>query len=540
MRGSDRGFRSVAMSVALAVLMSASPIVARGAPALTGGGSGEARQKPARESVGPKVEAKPEKTSTDYMSSALLYHKLGRYDQAIADISKAIEIDGEIAGYHVLRGVIRARNGDFGPALVDSDKAISLDPKLVEAYLLRGECYEGLMKSDEAVKAYTQAIEVDPKGSNAYRKRGACYRSAKKLDQALKDLDRAIELNRESASAYFERGFCHLERKEPMETMADWGAAADLDADQEESLRVWLVKLGEKIRQNDKTPVRFLAFTPDPALKREVVGRSAPTIVPEGTERKWSGDHTLGRRVSMTDHAADPAAMGLIRAWWEEVERGCRFVEAGLSENRGDDPVKIRREMTSTGDGRTAFRSADVVLFRTGKVKMKVGETTYTVPVRYETDYRLEVEKVVPELTEAIARTKFMGLIAAGDIEAALDFGEKLLEKFKDDGTSLNNIFFDPIDLELKNDPDPRIARLALKALKRAEELTKGQDMYVQDTLAVALFRTGDPAGACAAEEKAIEILRGAEPSEANRKYKKTFEDQLTQFRKAAGKPARR
>ena len=72
---------------------------------------------------------------------------------------------------------------------------------------------------------------------------------------------------------------------------------------------------------------------------------------------------------------------------------------------------------------------------------------------------------------------------------------------------ALNNTFFPLIDLNSKQDPDPRIAKLALEAARRANELTGEKNPIVLDTLAVALYRTGDPAEAVAIEEKAIKQL---------------------------------
>ncbi len=94
-----------------------------------------------------------------------------------------------------------------------------------------------------------------------------------------------------------------------------------------------------------------------------------------------------------------------------------------------------------------------------------------------------------------------------------------------------------PLTSKLKNEPDPRVARLALKALKRADELTGGKDMATIDSLAVALYRTGDFAGAVAAEEKALKLLKAEFPN-GRHPYYKTFEEQLARFRKAAEEKA--
>ena len=98
---------------------------------------------------------------------------------------------------------------------------------------------------------------------------------------------------------------------------------------------------------------------------------------------------------------------------------------------------------------------------------------------------------------------------------------------------ALNNAFFPLIDLELKGDPDPRIAKLALEAARRANELTNAKSYLVLDTLAVALYRTGDFAEAASTEEKALEQLK-AEVKNPSHPYFKSFKEQIEKFRKAA------
>ena len=102
---------------------------------------------------------------------------------------------------------------------------------------------------------------------------------------------------------------------------------------------------------------------------------------------------------------------------------------------------------------------------------------------------------------------------------------------------ALNNTFFNVIDLKLKKEPDPRIAKLALEAARRADELTKGKNIAILDTLAVALYRTGDPAGAVATEEKAIKQLEAAGPRKTSRTRTTRISqapEQIEKFRKAA------
>jgi hypothetical protein len=96
-----------------------------------------------------------------------------------------------------------------------------------------------------------------------------------------------------------------------------------------------------------------------------------------------------------------------------------------------------------------------------------------------------------------------------------------------------SNFFWNVIRLGLNNAPDPRVARLALKAALRAVELSKGENVAHLDTLAEAQYRTGDAEGAIATEEKALKRLE-AEIKDRSHPYFKQFSASLDRFRKAA------
>ena len=87
------------------------------------------------------------------------------------------------------------------------------------------------------------------------------------------------------------------------------------------------------------------------------------------------------------------------------------------------------------------------------------------------------------------------------------------------------------IDPELES-PDPRVVKLALKAARRAVELTKDAEPYYLDTLAEALFRSGDAGAAVAAEERVLELLK-AKGKESDDDLKE-FNERLERFRKDA------
>ena len=144
-----------------------------------------------------------------------------------------------------------------------------------------------------------------------------------------------------------------------------------------------------------------------------------------------------------------------------------------------------------------------------------------------------------PELADEFAWLKFAALCNGGDIEPGLELGAKLLEKNKDNPNALNNYFWNVITPKLKNEPDPRVARLALQAARRAVELTKGEDVMFLDTLAEAQFRTGDIKGALATEGKALKRLEEMAKGQAEGLIKE-FKLRLDRYRKAASPEADR
>jgi thiol-disulfide isomerase/thioredoxin len=208
-------------------------------------------------------------------------------------------------------------------------------------------------------------------------------------------------------------------------------------------------------------------------------------------------------------------------------------------------PMQMDEPLARIADGDCDFTELAKKRLVAKLKEQKVNEVQMKVYTPYRAkDYKAtlaaidEVTASNPEVADDFASIRFTALSNTGDTDAALALGEKLFEKYKDEGMSLNNVFYYAVDLNLKNEPDPRIARLALKALRRAEELTKGKDMATLDSLAVALFRTGDPAGAVLAEEKALKILNAEVPNRSH-PYYKMFEDQLARFRKAAEKESK-
>lgn len=144
-----------------------------------------------------------------------------------------------------------------------------------------------------------------------------------------------------------------------------------------------------------------------------------------------------------------------------------------------------------------------------------------------------------PALTDEYAKMRFDCLVELGQIDEALKVGERMLKRHHDQAIELNNDFFSVVDLAREKAADPRLARQALEGLLRANELTKGRNIYILNTLAQAQYRVGDPAGAVATQEQAIRELE-AQVANKSHPFHRTYRQRLDMYRRAADRDAKK
>ena len=122
--------------------------------------------------------------------------------------------------------LIDDRNED---ALIDLTRAVELDEKYAWAIVSRGETYRSMEKYEAALADYTRALELDEKDAWIIASRGQAYRSMEKYEEALADLNLALELNEKLDWAFLERGLIYFCLTMFDEALADLTRAIDLD-----------------------------------------------------------------------------------------------------------------------------------------------------------------------------------------------------------------------------------------------------------------------------------------------------------------------
>jgi len=146
----------------------------------------------------------------------------GKFEDAIMDYTRAIELDPVDKLNYLQRAEAYAHTGEPEKALTDLSKAISLDSKDATAYYNRGTVWVDLGKHKEAIDDFTQAIIISPTLDFAYNNRGISYEVLGQREKAISDLSQAIALNPNNPVAYMNRGDAYRMAGELAKALADY------------------------------------------------------------------------------------------------------------------------------------------------------------------------------------------------------------------------------------------------------------------------------------------------------------------------------
>jgi len=141
-----------------------------------------------------------------YNNRGFAYANVGKLDKAIADYSRAIEIDPNYTMAFANRGNAYGIIGQWDKAKVDFSRMIEIDPKNATAWYNQGLANANLGKLDKAIADYSRAIGIELKYTDAYNNRGVVYVELGQYDKAIADCSKAIEIDPKYAKAYYNLG----------------------------------------------------------------------------------------------------------------------------------------------------------------------------------------------------------------------------------------------------------------------------------------------------------------------------------------------
>jgi TolB-like protein/Tfp pilus assembly protein PilF len=141
--------------------------------------------------------------------------------RARAAVSKALELDPDLAEAHAWLGVILAEHDwDWAAAEREFRRAVDLDPNFAYAHKLYGEYLSYLGRFDQAIAEARLARQLDPLSIVTNSLLGFVLYRARKYDEAVVELNRAIELDPNHPMPYLPKGLAYSMKGMPNEALA--------------------------------------------------------------------------------------------------------------------------------------------------------------------------------------------------------------------------------------------------------------------------------------------------------------------------------
>lgn len=153
------------------------------------------------------IEYNPQ-MSEYYGMRAECWYQLGKYDDALRNITRALSLDPFNEKYICSKGRYLYMHGDYEEALAEFRFISSSDSSIL--YNI-GRCLCNLGHYDEAVVIFGRSIALTDDDSllgYIYIWRGDCFINLERYDEAIKDYTRSIELNINESHSYYQRSYC--------------------------------------------------------------------------------------------------------------------------------------------------------------------------------------------------------------------------------------------------------------------------------------------------------------------------------------------
>ncbi|OGF44237.1 MAG: hypothetical protein A2452_05520 [Candidatus Firestonebacteria bacterium RIFOXYC2_FULL_39_67] len=105
------------------------------------------------------AQEKPE----EYFKKGLQFANESKYDEAITNLKKAVELKPKYAESHLHLGVVLANKKQYDEAIKEIEAAVSQKPESITAHWLLAMLYEKKFLKDKAILEWQKVLDLHPK-----------------------------------------------------------------------------------------------------------------------------------------------------------------------------------------------------------------------------------------------------------------------------------------------------------------------------------------------------------------------------------------
>src|SRR5215216_1675775 len=299
----------------------------------------------------------------------------GKYQEAIDELSKAVEEDPDHVVAHTSLGVALHRLGEENRALSCYEAALRIDPIYAEAHYLRANILYSHGNVREAIAGYTIAIGLKPELIEAYQKSvpqdrltdytrspAEMYWIAKPAHRIL-DLNKLLETNPGQASLFKERAAEYYRLRNYVQAIADYSSSLEIQPDDASVLHLRGVAY-EQIEQFDRALEDYQrAIAIDPQLSDVYINRGI-TFGKTGNFRQSVASFTQAIRLA-PKNPDGYFNRGTVYLQQGDLERAIEDFSNVIRLSPGDEDAYYWRGISNEEDGRQGDAIADYKQFLT-------------------------------------------------------------------------------------------------------------------------------------------------------------------------------
>ena len=154
---------------------------------------------------------------------------VGQDQLALSDYSRAVELNPNDVRFRNMRGLFLLTRSQLDQALTDFTEAVRIDPKYIQAWNNRGLVKLAKTEFHAAIDDFNKAVEINPTYADGFNNRGFAWFKMEIYDKALADFDKTLKLKPGYINALNNRGMLHLRLKQHRDAVTDFSEAIAKD-----------------------------------------------------------------------------------------------------------------------------------------------------------------------------------------------------------------------------------------------------------------------------------------------------------------------